>query len=212
MGLGGTGYLGKQEKHSRAARKRAARRKILEGFPILKPFSSIEDVREYISGDKIICLLCGKSYRRIGTHLQSIHGISCDEYRERYNIPWTYGLICQESSLLYSQNTKKRFENGWEGDLKIGKDHESLISYPKRECPFKREISLLNLGHDPNRKPKEPPSKRGTEEFKRKMRARPQCQPDVTRERIGNYWKGKKQSEEHKRKRFKRFHDQKGKK
>ena len=53
MGLGGTGYQGKPGSHMRAAQKRAAARKVLPGFPIDRPFESINEVREYLSGDKI---------------------------------------------------------------------------------------------------------------------------------------------------------------
>ena len=66
MGLNGTGFLGNQSKSKRALRRAKARRKVLPGFPIEQPFESIEDVREYMSGDKIVCLRCGKEYKELG--------------------------------------------------------------------------------------------------------------------------------------------------
>lgn len=220
MGLNGTGYLGKQESYTRAMRRRQARREILPGFPITSPFESIEDVRQYLSGETMICLLCGKNYKRIGTHLIKIHGVTVDEYKKRYNIPWTYGLICEDSSKKYSNAIKKRFKNGWVPPMKTGKEHKKMISAEKRKCVFKTEVSINNLGkycrpshpltvapdgtletftQRRNRKV----TKRGTKEFKEKMVNRLQCQPEKLKERgFNKFWVGKKQSEEHIKKRF----------
>ena len=221
MGIHGTGYLGNKERSQRSFRKFMARRKVLAGYPIETPFESIDDVREYLSGDRIVCLLCGRSFRRIGTHLIKIHGISFDEYREKYNIPWTFSLISPESSELYRQAVKKRMAEGYVPPMKFGKEFTKMINKPRRICPFKSEVNIQNLGD--NVRPKHPlttdpngkmeartarklrlTSKKGSKEFKKKMRNRPQCQPDVTRARIGQYWKGKKQTPEHIKKRFAR--------
>lgn len=205
MGLGGTGYLGEKENSLRSAKKRAARRKVLEGFPIHEPFKSIEDVREYLSGDRVICLLCGKGYKRLGgTHLQKIHGITEDQYREKYNIPWTYALVCQDTKEKYRDATNKRIEEGYVPPMKVGSEHKILIGAPKRKRAFAKEVGINNLGElakPKSDKEKRPPSKRGSKEFKEKMQARPQCQPDFTRKVLGSYWKGKKQTPEHIRKR-----------
>lgn len=221
MGLGGTGYQGRQEKTQRAARKRAARRKVFDGFPIHEPFKSIEDVREYLSGDRVICLLCGKSYKKLGgIHLQKIHGITEDQYREKYNIPWTYGLVCSATSENYRNAAKRRIK---EGDflfaIMSGEEHAKMVNKPKRKRFFEKEVALSNLGE--NSKPRHPltinpegeletfsdrrkrlTSKRGSKKFKEKMRARPQCQPEVVGKRLGDYWRGRKQTREHVRKRI----------
>lgn len=223
MGLNGTGYLGKQEAHTRAARKRMARRKVVPGFPETTPFAAIEDVRKYLSGDSMICLLCGKNYKRIGTHLVKIHGITVDEYKQRYNIPWTYGLICDESSGKYSKAIKKRMMEGWEPPMKLGDDHKKMISAEKRGCKFKVEVAKTNLKKSRNRgAPVHPLSvapdgtletftqkrdrlaaKRGSDEFRAKMLNRPQCQAEFVKDRgFNKFWLGKKQSEEHIKKRF----------
>lgn len=214
MGLGGTGYLGHKESDLRSKRKRAARRSIKQGFPIIEKFTSIEDVREYLSGDRVICLLCGKTYKDVGKHLR-VHDISPDQYREMYNIPWTYPLCCHETSEAFSEAVRKRIEDGkmehlFEVDtLRMKKMREAQ----KREEFFKSEIAQQNMDCSPRRPLLETEdgtletfterrerltTKRGSDEFIQKMKDRPQCK----REDFFLWWKGKKQSSEHVRKRI----------
>jgi len=216
MGLGSTGYAGKQGASSRAARYNAARRVVLPGFPITTSFQSIDDVKDYLSGDRIICLLCGKAYKKLGMHLLKIHGITVDEYRKKYNIPWTYGILCAKSSKEYSKAMRKRMEDGYIPPLKFGEAHTALIEAPKRNCPFKAEIAAKNIkGHGHPGYPKHPltvapdgtletftqkrerlTAKRGTPEYKEKMSNRPQAN-GVWQENGKPWWAGKKQSAEH---------------
>ena len=47
MGIKGTtGYLGRKTKTKRAVARAAQRRRVLPGFPVERPFASIEEVRE----------------------------------------------------------------------------------------------------------------------------------------------------------------------
>jgi len=36
--------------------------------------------------------LCGRSFVQLAAHLGPAHGMTADGYKERYGIPWTYGL------------------------------------------------------------------------------------------------------------------------
>jgi hypothetical protein len=108
MGLYSQGYIGKRGSVLVSDLKRIKRRHIVDGFPIETPFHSLEEVKHYLSGDKIICLLCGKAYRSISNgHLEKIHNITPDQYREKYKIPYTYGLICKTTKDLFVQKGKK---------------------------------------------------------------------------------------------------------
>jgi hypothetical protein len=148
MGLGGTGFMGRPTKHLRAAQKRAANRKVLEGYPITRPFESINEVREYLSGDKIICLLCGKPYRTLNSHLSRIHGVTHDEYRDRYNIPWTYGLVCGDFSETLSGVARRRIASG---EWRPGSDDKEFLAAlskkTKRRTPHRDEIMLDAASH-----------------------------------------------------------------
>jgi hypothetical protein len=196
------------------------RKKILPGYPITIPFNSIDDVREYISKDRITCLLCGKTYKKLGNHLLAIHETTVDEYRNFYHIPWTYGLLCPSSEQAYSKAILKRIDEGFIPPMKVGEEQiNKLAKSFKRKKFYGGEIGLNNLGN--SAKPKYPltiapdgsletftdrkirlQTKRGTSEFQKVMRARAQCQPEVIGKRFGSFWKGRKQTQDHIKKRF----------
>ncbi|EXX82100.1 hypothetical protein M568_09875 [Salmonella enterica subsp. enterica serovar Namur str. 05-2929] len=50
------------------------------------------DTLTYSAGDKIECLECGKKYVLLDRHLRSRHRMTCDEYRDKYNIPASIAL------------------------------------------------------------------------------------------------------------------------
>jgi predicted transcriptional regulator len=224
MGLGGTGYLGKKELHRRKTRLMAKRRKVADGYPIQIPFATIKDVRNYLSGDKIICLLCGQSYRRIGTHLISLHQMTPDEYREKYKIPYGYGLICTDSKILYSDNAKMNHLHE-KPDSSFREERRKEAMAHVRKCPFKKEIAVDNISKAPKgvgypRRPlilnpatgkmetftrnrERTAVKKGTPEFHDRMKARPQVKASI--ERLENYWTGKTQSQEHVQKRIEKM-------
>lgn len=92
-------------------RLRAFNRMCLPGFPIEEPFKSTDEVREYLHGEKITCLICGKPYRAITTHLK-VHDMTTDDYREKYKIPYTIGLVSSASHKQRSSKMKNRIKNG----------------------------------------------------------------------------------------------------
>ncbi|HAV0413628.1 TPA: MucR family transcriptional regulator [Salmonella enterica] len=53
----------------------------------MKPIKNKQDVADYLSGDKIQCLECGKIFQMLGTHLLKAHGMTSAEYREKFNLP-----------------------------------------------------------------------------------------------------------------------------
>lgn len=191
---------------------KAARRAALPGFPIETPFNSIEEVRDYLSAEKIVCLICGKSYKSLGVHL-SVHEVTVDEYHQRYNIPWTYGLVCLPTAGLLSSAVTRRMEEGWIPNTQTADEFKNtILKTPKRKTFFKDEISVQNLKE--RAKPVHPlqekpdggletftarkhrlAAKRGTPEFKKKMRARPQV--EKAKEILRTFWKGRQQTDEH---------------
>lgn len=82
------------------------RRWIEQGFPWYGKFESVEEVKEYLDGDRIICLLCGRSLKALPAHLKFIHGTSADQYKQTYGIPWTWGLVCKGTHELQSEIAK----------------------------------------------------------------------------------------------------------
>jgi hypothetical protein len=72
-------------------RKRECRR-VLEGYPWGGKFQTKEEIEDYFSGNTVQCLLCGKRYKELTTHLRRIHNTSADGYKRRYGLPWSQGL------------------------------------------------------------------------------------------------------------------------
>lgn len=93
---------------SRAALRRAHRHEALPGFPVIQPFSTVEEIDAYLAGDRIQCLLCGKAFKDVGKHVAGLHGITTDEYRRKFGIPWTRALCCSDTSSKYSEVMSSR--------------------------------------------------------------------------------------------------------
>ena len=74
--------------------KRQAR-EVREGFPREAPFTSIDEIKEYLHGDRILCLLCGKPYLGLSPHLSKIHKMKGDDYRAKYGLPFGCGLTAE---------------------------------------------------------------------------------------------------------------------
>ena len=109
-------------------RSAAKNREVLPGFPKETPFKSTEEVRDYLAGDRIECLLCGRFLKSMSKHL-TIHGISPRDYKRQFGIPLTYGLTSEES--------RKKYQAG--GKLSSGAGnsawHNGQIDYAKRASP-----------------------------------------------------------------------------
>ncbi|OJW82873.1 MAG: hypothetical protein BGO66_03030 [Alicycliphilus sp. 69-12] len=58
--------------------------------------ASLADVRAYLSGDRIACLICGQQVRGVGGHVRMVHGITAREYKQRFGLPVTRGLEPQD--------------------------------------------------------------------------------------------------------------------
>jgi len=75
---------------------RIARRTVVDGYPWTGTFKSREELDAYFEGDKINCLLCGRALGQLTTHINRVHGVQSDTYRERYGIPLRRGLCAKE--------------------------------------------------------------------------------------------------------------------
>jgi predicted transcriptional regulator len=96
------------------AKRAAARRECLPGFPKPAYAMTKAEVDEYFSHEKIQCLLCGKWYGRLAGHLTSIHSITESDYRDMWELPYTYGLTGRVSHAAYSKAIKQRMADGFD--------------------------------------------------------------------------------------------------
>jgi len=125
-------------------------------------FKTIKEVRDYIAeyDDKIRCLECGKFYSTLDTHLQRIHKITGDEYKEKYKIPYSYALVSPNAKKKMSDNLKKSIALGFiNKEVSSKQNIEKLIKIAKegsrRICPHRLELSLEHLKKIPGRKKKQ---------------------------------------------------------
>ena len=111
-------------------------RRVLKGFPYKKQLETHEEIKNYFRGDRIQCLLCGKPYKSLATHLVRVHGMTVDKYKKRYGLPWVRGLVCDGTRSILKNNMEKRIK---EDGLKIGvlymseKQKRKLWDTPKRK-------------------------------------------------------------------------------
>jgi hypothetical protein len=63
-----------------------------------KKMQSKKDVESYYSGDKIECLICGKLFKALATHIVRVHGYTVDGYKQEFNLPWGRGLTSEKTS------------------------------------------------------------------------------------------------------------------
>jgi len=101
------------KRYSKAAQDRFSNsRLVLIGFPYTEKFQTTEELHQYFQGDKLQCLLCGKPYKSLATHLKRVHGMSGDQYREQYGIPWCRGLTCEVTQNNNQNKAKHRMNSG----------------------------------------------------------------------------------------------------
>jgi len=115
----------------------------LPGFPWEGKFTTKKEIEEYFSNPEgIQCLLCGRIFEALGAHLHAIHGIFHDEYRARYGLPWSRGLVSKKVSNRLSEALTKRIENG---SFIPKPDHKAAVKRilegaRRKDQPFFKEI------------------------------------------------------------------------
>lgn len=119
------------------------RRKVMPGFPWDGKFETKQEIYNYFSGDELQCLLCGKWFQKLPTHLKMIHDIGSDEYKEIYGLPWKRGLCGKEFSLKFGKIMKKRRENGFRPDIDAARA-KSKQAKQRQDQPFFTKIRSEN--------------------------------------------------------------------
>ena len=112
-------------------------------------FVSREEVIDYLSGDEIECLECGKLFKGLGPHLPNAHNMTVPDYKSKYGIPQTFGLSGRDSSNRRAEATKKRHENG---QLSIAPAHTRPQNHSEsRAKPEWHQKKFLTGGFGANR-------------------------------------------------------------
>lgn len=72
-----------------------------------RPFQTLDELDAYVGGPRIQCLECGRWFRGLATHLPRVHGMTHDDYREKWGIPKRYplsGTVTREALSLQMQD------------------------------------------------------------------------------------------------------------
>lgn len=109
------------------------RREVLPGFPVEVPFETGKEVWEYLRGERIQCLRCGKWYKALGGHL-TVHGWTVEEYKAFYGLPVSggRGLTCSSTHQLVSVNSKVIAETYREESLARLAHHRPAIQAARK--------------------------------------------------------------------------------
>jgi hypothetical protein len=109
------------------------------------PFRTRREVERYFGGKKIECLLCGRQFGRLSFHLAAKHGVTTDDYKRRFGLPWSRGLTSAPSHA----------NSGWNDDRKAkasslarrSKFFKFAHPAPRREvAPFLKVEAVKALG------------------------------------------------------------------
>lgn len=82
---------------SSAAKRHARRREVLPGFPWTGQFLTPESARDYVAGDRIQCLCCGRKLKALTTHLR-MHSLDETSYKQMFGIPYGVPLCSSATS------------------------------------------------------------------------------------------------------------------
>jgi hypothetical protein len=80
------------------------------------------------SADKLQCMICGKWYVQIGTHVVQRHKMTAREYREDMGLPLKRGVV---PAWYRKEKGETAMENGTVENLKIGKKFWYVKDDPK---------------------------------------------------------------------------------
>ncbi len=109
------------------------------GFPRKEKFKSGKEIDRYFAGEKIQCLICGKWFKTISHfHLTKVHGISTDDYKEMFGLPWGRGLLGTRSFEIYAENARKLRA---EGKLRTPSKENQKFAKPREKPlqPFEKD-------------------------------------------------------------------------
>ncbi len=73
---------------------------------------SADDAAKSIKEKSITCLVCGKSFKMLGKKHLASHGLTADEYREKFGLKKGITLVCK--GLARARRDKMRSMKLWE--------------------------------------------------------------------------------------------------
>jgi hypothetical protein len=108
-------------------------------------FRTPQEVERYFAGKTIKCLICGKQFRRLGSHLAAKHKSGVDDYRAQFGLPWTRGLTSAASNAVagWTLARKKKARKLAQKTRFFDLAHSSRR---RQLAPFLNKQAIENLG------------------------------------------------------------------
>ncbi|WP_417679387.1 MucR family transcriptional regulator [Pseudodonghicola sp.] len=97
-----------------AAAGAAARREAITPIPVIPIEQSVTD-------DRVYCLCCGQGFSMLKRHLKSQHGLSEEQYRALYSLPFDMPLVAPSYSRRKAAYAKSIGLGGYRRDTSAGK-------------------------------------------------------------------------------------------
>ena len=108
---------------------------------------------EYLNGDKIECLICGKSFKSVGNHVFMAHGITAREYKVQFGISTSAGLLGDKTRAAHKEYSIDNKHKAKLADIRVD-EFGSVADYVlARKCEYipiikesaRRGVSLYSI-------------------------------------------------------------------
>jgi predicted transcriptional regulator len=64
-------------------------------------------IEQAVQNDKVICLCCGQSFTMLKRHLKAEHGLTEEQYREKFSLPSSFPLVAPAYSARKAEYAKQ---------------------------------------------------------------------------------------------------------
>ena len=78
-----------------------------ENQPQAEPLEPAVPIKRSVQPDYIVCLDDGKKFKSLKRHIRVAFGLTPDEYRQRWNLPYDYPMVAPNYSSARSALAKK---------------------------------------------------------------------------------------------------------
>jgi predicted transcriptional regulator len=75
--------------------------------PAKQEYEPVVSVKASVKPDHLVCLACGAKQKIMKRHVNTSHGLSPAEYKDRYNLPSNYPMVAPEYADRRSKLAKK---------------------------------------------------------------------------------------------------------
>ena len=117
---------------------------VMQKYPWRGKFRTKTEIDDYLAGNKVQCLICGKLFKALPQHLEKTHDITADDYREQYGLPWRRGLCGIETSKKLSKNMFARRKKGFRPPIEDAWK-KAVRAKKRQDQPFFVKVKADNM-------------------------------------------------------------------